>query len=171
MQGLEEHGEAACWISGWQTLLGAYLSIAEWVHFKENDIWEDLCSRITASSKKFVFSLLFPPSLFFLNLFAFTSLFFLSFTLFLPPFLPFSPAISCDACIEILGWGRHICALCNHFCQKDRCMCANEDREITLTLCHRFAKELRPEGSSFWKYRVGYEWKGDFQSTEEKREM
>lgn len=164
MQGLEESGEAACWISGWQTLLGAYLSIAEWVHFKENNIWKDL--SLLENHRKLQKVCLFPFPFFF---FAFTFLFFLSFTLFLPPFLPFSPGISCDACTEILGWGRHLCALCNHFCQKDRCMCANEDREITLTLCHRFAKELRTKGSSFLKYRVGYEWKGDFQSIEEKR--
>lgn len=43
VQGLEESREAACWTSGWQTLLRAYLSIAEWAHFKENNIWEDLC--------------------------------------------------------------------------------------------------------------------------------
>lgn len=36
---------------------------------------------------------------------------------------------------------------------KDRCMCANEGREITLTLC----SGTETQRLLLWKYRVGYE--------------
>lgn len=130
--------EAACWFSGWQTLLWILVVMGQSVYSSKKTIFlgQDflLCRESLQATKKvfpfpfFSFSSSFALAIAFLLLSSFT-FFLLSFS-FLVCFLPctLSPGISSDGCIEILRQGKCVCALCNHFCQKDWWTCANEER-------------------------------------------
>lgn len=122
--------EAACWISGWETLI--LLSMGESVCSSKKTIfaWEDflLFRESLQATKKFFFFFFFffpfrlplPLQLPFCLCLLLLS-FFCPFPSLLASFFPcaFSPGISCGGCTEILRQGKCIYGLRNHFCQKD----------------------------------------------------